>query len=131
MSLIRVLVDAGLEKHVYLIARIVRTQGTVFTIQFLSPTDEHTKHDQTIYKYEDETYDIEDDSISHYYDTSNESDIGYKQVDVGAWVKFDDIDEDYSPSEEEDDDEQEEELEEEFNEEFEEEEHEYDDEDDD
>lgn len=118
MSLIRVWTDIGLDKNVSLLARILSTKGDIFTIQFLSPTEEKDKHGQTIYRYEEETYEIDDDSVTHYLNTTNETDAGFKEVDIGAWIKVDDnSDEDYVPSEEEEDDDDEEEVEDEFEEE--------------
>lgn len=114
MSLIRVWTDVGLDKNVSLYARILRNEGTMYTIQFLSPTDEEDDHGQIIYRYEeDDTYEIDDDSITHYFHTDDETEIGFKQVSEGAWVKFDtDSDEDYVPSESDDDSTDEEETEE-------------------
>jgi len=124
MSLIRVWTDVGLDKNVSLYARIIRTEGSVYTIQFLSPTDDEDDHGQIIYRYEEDTYDIDDDSITHYFHTDEETEIGFKQTSEGAWIKVDtDSDEDYVPSESDDDDEtdeeeEEDELTEEENEEF-------------
>jgi hypothetical protein len=114
MSLVRVWTDVGTGKNVSLVARIIESDGTNFTIQFLSPTEEKDKHGCTIYKYEDETYVIDDDSITHYLNTEDETDIGFKQVNTGEWIRTDEeSDDDYVPSEEEDDTETEEEDEEE------------------
>jgi len=113
MNLVRVWTDVGSDKNVSLIARIIETNGPIFTIQFLSPTENKDKHGCTIYKYEDETYQIEDDSITHYLNTSNEEDIGFVSAGEGEWIRTgDESDEDYIPSEEDDDDEEEEEDEE-------------------
>jgi hypothetical protein len=113
MSLIRVWTDVGTGKNVSLIARIIESDGTNFTIQFLSPTEDKDKHGCTIYKYEDDTYVIDDDSITHYLNTEDETDIGFKQVNTGEWIRTDEeSDDDYVPSEEEDDTETEEEDEE-------------------
>ena len=110
MSLVRVWTDVGADKNVSLVARIIETNGPIFTIQFLSPTENKDKHGCTIYKYEDETYQIDDDSITHYLDTSNEDDIGFVSVGEGEWIRTgDDSDEDYIPSEEDDDDDEEDE----------------------
>jgi hypothetical protein len=114
MSLVRVWTDIGTGKNVSLVARIIESDGTNFTIQFLSPTEDKDKHGCTIYKYEDETYVIDDDSITHYLNTEDETDIGFKQVNTGEWIRTDEeSDDDYVPSEEEDDTETEEEDEEE------------------
>ncbi|NBX49312.1 hypothetical protein EBT25_05070 [bacterium] len=113
MSLIRVWTDVGLDKNVSLYARIIRTEGSVYTIQFLSPTDDEDDHGQIIYRYEEDTYDIDDDSITHYFHTDDETEVGFKQISEGAWIKVDtDSDEDYVPSESDDDDETDEEEEE-------------------
>jgi hypothetical protein len=115
MSLVRVWTDIGLEKNVSLVARIIHAEGEIFTIKFLSPTEEKDKHGRVIHRYEDETYEIDDDSITHYLETDLEEDIGLKQYDETGWIRVDeDSDEDYVPSEsEEDEEEDEEEIEEE------------------
>jgi hypothetical protein len=110
MSLVRVWTDIGAEKNASLVARIIETNGPIFTIQFLSPTETKDKHGCTIYKYEDETYQIDDDSITHYLDTSDEGEIGFVSVGEGEWIRTgDESDEDYVPSEDESDDEEDEE----------------------
>ena len=112
MSLIRVWTDVGTGKNVSLVARIVETNDAIFSIQYLSPTEDKDKHGCTIYRYEDDIYQIDDDSITHYLDTDDESDIGFKQIDTGAWIRIDEeSDDDYVPSED-DEDECEEETEE-------------------
>jgi hypothetical protein len=109
MKLVRVWTDVGSEKNVSLVARIIETNGPLFTIQFLSPTETKDKHGCTIYKYEDETYQIDDDSITHYLDTSDEGDIGFVSIGEGEWIRTgDESDEDYVPSEEDSDDDDEE-----------------------
>lgn len=110
MNLVRVWTDVGADKNVSLIARIIETNGPIFTIQFLSPTENKDKHGCTIYKYEDETYQIDDDSITHYLDTGDEGDIGFVSVGEGEWIRTgDESDEDYIPSEEDTDDDEEDE----------------------
>jgi hypothetical protein len=110
MKLVRVWTDVGAEKNVSLVARIIETNGPLFTIQFLSPTENKNKHGCTIYKYEDETYQIDDDSITHYLDTSDEGDIGFVSIGEGEWIRTsDESDEDYIPSEEDSDDDEEDE----------------------
>jgi hypothetical protein len=110
MSLVRVWTDIGTGKNVSLVARIIESDGTNFTIQFLSPTEDKDKHGCTIYKYEDDTYVIDDDSITHYLNTEDETEIGFKQVNTGEWIRTDEeSDDDYVPSEEEEETEEEDE----------------------
>jgi hypothetical protein len=83
----------------------------------MSPSENKTKHGSTIYKYEDETYQIDDDSITHYLDTNDEGDIGFVSVGDGEWIRTgDESDEDYVPSEEESDIDEEDVDEEDFDE---------------
>ena len=108
MSLIRVWTDVGTGKNVSLVARIVDTNGVIFSIRYLSPTEDKDKHGCTIYRYEDEIYQIDDDSITHYLDTDDETDIGFKEVDTGGWIRVDEeSDDDYVPSDEDEGDEDE------------------------
>jgi hypothetical protein len=110
MKLVRVWTDVGSDKNVSLVARIIETNGPIFTIQFLSPTETKDKHGCTIYRYEDETYQIDDDSITHYLDTSDEGDVGFVTIGEGEWIRTgDESDEDYIPSEEDSDDDEEDE----------------------
>jgi hypothetical protein len=113
MSLVRVWTDVGSDKNVSIVARIIETNGPIFTIQFMSPTETKDKHGCTIYRYEDETYQIDDDSITHYLDTSDEGDIGFVSVGEGEWIRTgDESDEDYIPSEEDESDDEEDDEEE-------------------
>lgn len=112
--IVRVWTDIGTGKNVSLVARIVDTKDAIFTIQYLSPTEDKDKHGCTIYRYEEETYEIDDDSITHYLDTDDETEVGFKQTDCGGWIRVDEeSDDDYVPSEDEDDDEEDEEEDEE------------------
>jgi len=118
MSLIRVWTDVGAEKPISLVARIVDTKDSLYIIQYLSPTDDKD-HGRTVYRYEDQTYEIDDDSVTHYLDTDDETDIGFKKVDSG-WVRSrsdsDDDESEYEPSDEEGEEDEEQEYEEECDE---------------
>ena len=102
----RVWTDIGLKKPKPLLARIISTKSKMYTIQYLSPTEDRLKG-RTIYRYEDETYEVDDDSIYEYLSLSNENDMGFVEIE-GGYIK-DDSDEEYVPSdaEEEDDEESE------------------------
>ena len=105
--IVRVWTDIGTGKNVSLVARIVDTKDAIFTIQYLSPTEDKDKHGCTIYRYEEETYEIDDDSITHYLDTDDETEVGFKQTDCDGWIRIDEeSDDDYVPSEDEEDDEE-------------------------
>lgn len=105
-GLVRVWTDIGQKKPKPLLARIVNSKSKVYTIQYLSPTEDRLKG-KTLYRYEDETYEVDDDSIYEYLNLSTEFDMGFVEVE-GGYVK-DDSDEEYVPSdpeEEEDFDEE-------------------------
>jgi hypothetical protein len=108
-ELVKVWTDIGGPKPVAILARITEKIDSVYKIQYFSPTEDRD-HGRVVYRYEDDVYDIDDDSITEYLDSMNESDIGYIQVSDNGWVRdTSDSDDDYLPSEEEDDPESDEE----------------------
>lgn len=116
MSLVKVWTDTGKGKPVALIAKIVDSNPPIMTIKYLSKTDEEYKG-CAIWRYEDETYEVDDDSITEWLDTDDELEIGYKMLahDQEAFVYYE-SDGDYEPyedDEDEDDDEDDESLEDE------------------
>jgi hypothetical protein len=109
MDLVRVWTDVGARKPAALLAKIVERDGVIFTIRYL------TESDDKIWRYEDDTYEIDNDSIAENLGTASEEDIGFRPVEDG-FVKMD-SDEDYVPSsedEETDDDDDDEEEEDDF-----------------
>lgn len=101
MSLVRVWTDIGSRKPVPLLAKIVEENGVIFTIRYLSESDDK------IWRYEEDTYEVDDESIAEYLKTSDECDVGFSPVEDG-FIKVE-SDDDYVPSDEEDEDEDEEE----------------------
>jgi len=98
---VRVWTDVGSRKPVPLLAKIVEENGVIFTIRYLSESDDK------IWRYEEDTYEVDDESIAEYLKTSDECDVGFAPVDDG-FVKVE-SDDDYVPSDEEDEDEDEDE----------------------
>ncbi len=120
MSLVKVWteVDETTGKCASLPAKIVATKGNVFTIRYLSSTDRHDhRTGRRIYRYEEETYDVTDSSITEYLNSDTELDFGFEELSGGDFIKFDfgfrgggggggdseDDDSDYIPSSEEED----------------------------
>jgi len=103
MSLVRVWTDIGARKPVALLAKIIRTDGPVSIIRYLSESDDK------IWRYEEETCEIDDESIAENLKTDNEEDVGFKQFEDG-FIR-EDSDDDYIPSDEEDEEEEDEEEE--------------------
>jgi hypothetical protein len=104
--LVRVLTDNGGPKPVGLIARVIEERDTDYVIQFLSVTEERD-HGRAVYRYEDGTYEIDDDYVIEYFD--DEADAGFRQTIDEGWVK-ESSDSDYVPSDEEEEDEEDDEC---------------------
>lgn len=94
-SLVRVWTDVGARKPVALLAKIIEKDGVILTIRYLSESADH------IWRYETDTYEIDDDSIAEYLKTEKEDDIGFVAHEDG-FLKVE-SDEDYVPSDEESD----------------------------
>jgi hypothetical protein len=99
MSLVKVWTDVGKKRPVPLIAKIIEKDGPILTIKYL------TEGKDKIWKYEEDTYDIEDDSIAEYLKTDDEAHLGFRLLDDGGYIHIqDDIsDEEYNPDEDEED----------------------------
>ena len=95
-SLVRVWTDVGSRKPAALLAKIIEKDGVILTIRYLSESDDH------IWRYETDTYEIDDDSIAEYLKTDSELDIGFVAHEDG-FLKVD-SDEDYVPSDEDESD---------------------------
>jgi hypothetical protein len=122
MSLVKVWTDVGGRKPVALLAKIIERDGVIFTIRYL------TAGSDGIWRYEDDTYEIDDDSIAEYLKTDDETTIGFTKLDDG-FHHDEDSDGDYEPSDEDDDgDEEDDEEDDEDDDEFDEEEFEEEDE---
>jgi len=102
--LVKVWTELPSGKMTSLLAKIVEENGPDMSIKYLSPTED-LDHGCVIYRYEEQTYEVQDDSITEYLGTDDEGDIGFKVVPTG-FVKYD-SDSDYIPSEEEDEEEDE------------------------
>ena len=105
----------GARKPVSLLAKIVEKDGVIFTIRYLSECEDK------IWRYEEDTYEIDDDSIAEHLNTDHEDEIGFAPTDDGFVKVLAGDDDDYVPTDEDISDEEEEEAEEEFEEEEEEE----------
>jgi hypothetical protein len=94
MSLVRVWTDVGARKPVALLAKIVEKDGIICTIRYLSECGDK------IWRYEEDTYEIDDDSIAEYLNTDHEDEIGFVPADDGFVKVLVAEDDDYVPSDE-------------------------------
>lgn len=106
MSLVKVWTELDDGKCISLPAKIVskKTNG-IMIVKYLTVTENKDSQNRKIYKYEDETYEITDESVSEYIDSDSELDFGFQQISDDEFVKYDSDsdDEDYVPSESESD----------------------------
>ena len=98
--LVRVLTDIGGTKPVPLLARVVEERDNSYTIVYLSASEDKD-HGRTIYRYESDPYDIDDDYVVEYID--DEGQAGFEPANTSdGWIKHVyDSDDDYEPSEDE------------------------------
>jgi len=106
MSLVRVWTDVGQRKPVPLLAKIIERNGVIFTIRYL------TEGAGGVWSYEDDTYDVDDESISEYLNNDSEESLGFMKIGDNEFTK-DSSDDDYVPSDDDDDDDDEEDEEDE------------------
>ena len=97
MSLVRVWTDVGQPKPKALLAKIFKKVGREYTIRYLSAVPENAK----VFRYEDDEYEVDDESISEWLDTDLETDLGFEAQDDGSYIKIE-SDPDYEPSDSED-----------------------------
>jgi len=104
MSLVRVWTNVGQKKPKALLAKIFSSaEGPVYTIRYLSAESEEDEHGRLVHRYEDESYEVDDDSVAEWLGLDDEVDLGFTRVGEDAWVKGD-PDSDYVPDSSEEDD---------------------------
>lgn len=107
MNFLKVWTELDDGKFRSLPAKVVSQNGKFFTIQYLSPTSKKTSNNKRIFNYEEDTYQITDESIVQQVDS--ELTLGFEETSPGDFIKFDmreedSSDEDYVPSSSDDDD---------------------------
>lgn len=106
MNFLKVWTELDDGKFRSLPAKVVSQNGKFFTIQYLSPTSKKTSNNKRIFNYEEDTYQITDESIVQQVDS--ELTLGFEETSPGDFIKFDmreedTSDEDYVPSSSDDD----------------------------
>jgi hypothetical protein len=100
--LVKVWTELSTGRYATLVAKIFDQKDDIMKIRYLSPTSKYI-NGYKIFKYEDELYEIDDESVVEYLDDFDETDLGYKPIDDGGFIKQD-SDSDYVPTESSDDD---------------------------
>lgn len=92
---VKVYTDVGKKCPVIMTARVIRQESSNYHIKYLSPTGDKYNGKQ-IYRFEDSVYEIDDDSITEFMDSSD----GFIPIEDG-FIK-DESDSDYYPTSESD-----------------------------
>lgn len=96
MSFVKVWTDVG-DTFVNLPARVIETINDTIRIKYLSQSDrKDPTTNKKIWSYEDEIYDITDESITEYM--YNESDLGFVSINENDYIKMEVSDDDEDDS---------------------------------
>jgi len=90
------LIDVEMENQVVALAKITGEMEEKFKVKYMSATTKRWG-EHRLYNYEKEEYEITEDNICGYYNTSNEEIAGYEKVDgeTGFIICESDSDSDY------------------------------------
>jgi hypothetical protein len=97
--LIDVLIEDEDGEKDYQLARIVSKVDNGFIVQFLSETSRLYEDRMTIFRFDKETAEIDEKSVNGYYDTDDIEKAGYIKINGVGYVDKDEYDDDYSPTE--------------------------------
>jgi hypothetical protein len=89
--MLKVFTEVGDDDPVELLAKVVSKHETVYTIKYLSPTEDRIAG-KVLHKYEDDEYEITDESITEYY-SGDEEMVGF--IPSGDGFLKEDSDSDY------------------------------------
>lgn len=99
--LIDVLIDTEDDENNSQLARIIKKTQSGFKIQFLSETPILYEDRMRVFRFDKHIDEIEEESVSGYYDTGDIEEAGYIKIEGVGYVKSEDYDDDYNPSESE------------------------------
>ena len=102
MKFFKVYTDIGAHKPVTLFAKLVKKVPGGYEIKYFSPM-RRTLDGPSLFNYEATTYTIDDESIVERIDGVDERVIGYQKTPDG-WIRLDEGDPDYEPTDTEDED---------------------------
>ena len=85
------------EEKITMLAKIISEHDSNFHIRFMSET-KRSHEDQIVYDFDDEITEISKETVSGYYDSSDPIVAGYIFIPGVGYLIKEDFDEDYSPS---------------------------------
>jgi hypothetical protein len=96
MTLIDVLVELDDGTQTTMLANIVEERKDSYVVVYMVPTNKTWEDGRTIYRWEDDYYAIDKETVSGFYDSTNEEDADMVEVESG-WIK-NNAESDYEPS---------------------------------
>ena len=87
-------------EYIIMLAKIVKAFDFKIEIRYLSETTRRYE-EQIVYEFEEEVTTITKESISGYYDSTDPECAGYVLIDNIGYVRKEDLDDDYTPSDDE------------------------------
>ena len=101
-QLIDVLVESDVHENTSysMLAKISRETNTGFIVKFLSETNK-SHEDLIVFNFEDNETEIQKECVDGYYDSTDPECAGYVLIDNVGYVRREDLDDDYSPSDDE------------------------------
>lgn len=82
------------------IAKITRVKSLTYIVKYFTKTGRF-HGDRHIYNYENNVYKIDKESVSGYYDTKDEEDLGFIKI-LDGWVLYESDVDNYEPESEPD-----------------------------
>lgn len=97
---VHVEIDENEPDYVIMLAKIVKEYDYNIEIRYLSETKKRYE-EQVVYNFDEEITTITKESITGYYDSTEPECAGYLLIDNVGYVREEDLDDDYSPSDDE------------------------------
>ncbi len=92
--------DENEPDYVIMMAKIVEEYDYKIEIRYLSETEKRHE-EQVVYNFDEEITAITKESITGYYDSTDPDCAGYVLIDGVGYLRREDLDDDYSPSDDE------------------------------
>lgn len=92
--------DENESDYVIMLAKIVKDYDHKIEIRYLSETKKRYE-EQVVYNFDEEITTITKETITGYYDSTELECAGYVLIDNVGYIREEDLDDDYSPSDDE------------------------------
>ncbi len=101
-QLVDVLVESDTHENMSysMLAKITHVTNDGFLVKYLSETNKRHE-DLIVFKFDDNETEIQKECVDGYYDSTEPECAGYVLIDNVGYVREEDLDDDYSPSDDE------------------------------